>query len=161
MRERGRADPGSGSPRHPAWPTALKVNPWSRASAIVLGLIGLAAGDAAVFITHLEAGPVALLAVGLLLLLIGMGRRMPNRLKIGDNEAAWDAVEDFVERVADDVSQSPGTTRRGQRSCRVVPHRGRRRSQCADYKELALYMAQDAVTPWAFACCFRVRSPFL
>lgn len=88
-------------------PLALKINRWNRAALDVLGLAGLGAGGAAVFITHLEAGPVALIAAGLLLLLIGMGGRMPSRLKVGDNEAAWEiereAVEVFVERVVEEA----------------------------------------------------------
>jgi hypothetical protein len=71
---------------------------------VVLGLIGLGSGGAAVFITQLAAGPVALLAVGLVLLLVGLGGRLPSRLKFGDNEAAWDAVETFVERAAENAS---------------------------------------------------------
>jgi hypothetical protein len=70
---------------------------------VVLGLAGLGSGGVAVFITQLEAGPVALLAIGLVLLLIGTGGRLPTRLKVGENEAAWDAVEGFVSRVADEV----------------------------------------------------------
>jgi len=88
-------------------PLAVKLTWWNRAILDVLGLAGLGAGGAAVFITDLEAGPVALIAAGLLLLLIGIGGRMPSRLKIGDNEAAWEiereAVQTFVERVAEDV----------------------------------------------------------
>jgi hypothetical protein len=77
---------------------------------VTLGLAGLGAGSAAVFVTHLEAGPVALLAVGLVLLLVGAGGRLPSRLKFGENEATWDAVEEFVERVVEGVSpeQRPG-----------------------------------------------------
>jgi len=73
----------------------------------MLGLAGLGAGGVAVFTTHLEAGPVALLVVGLILLLVGMSGRMPTRLKVGENEAAWEiereAVQVFVKRVADDT----------------------------------------------------------
>ena len=72
---------------------------------MALGLAGLGSGGIAVFVTHLEAGPVALLAVGLVLLLVGAGGRLPSRLKVGDNEAAWEvAIEGFVSRVADGVS---------------------------------------------------------
>jgi hypothetical protein len=89
-------------------PVAVKISVWNRAALDVLGLAGLGAGGAAVFITHLEAGPVALLVVGLILLLVGMSGRMPTRLKVGENEAAWEvereAVQVFVERVADDVT---------------------------------------------------------
>ena len=87
---------------------AIKLNGWYRAAAIILGLAGLGSGGVAVFVTHLEAGPVALLAVGFLLLIIGMGGHMPSRLKVGDNEAAWEvereAVEVFVERVSGEAS---------------------------------------------------------
>jgi len=71
---------------------------------VTLGLVGLGSGGVAVFVTHLEAGPVALLAVGLVLLLVAAGGRLPSRLKVGDSEATWDAVEEFVERVAEGVS---------------------------------------------------------
>lgn len=91
-------------PARPARPLTLKLSVWWRAVSVALGLIGLGAGGAAVFITHVEAGPVALLIVGLIFLLIGMSGRMPNRIKVGDNEAAWEAVQEFVERVADEVS---------------------------------------------------------
>lgn len=71
---------------------------------MTLGLAALGSGGVAVFVTHLEAGPVALLAVGLVLLLIGAGGRLPSRLKVGENEAAWEgAVEEFVSRVAKEV----------------------------------------------------------
>jgi hypothetical protein len=71
---------------------------------VALGFGGLGSGGVAVFVTHLEAGPVALLAVGLVLLLVGAGGRLPSRLKWGENEAAWEeAVEDFVSRVAENA----------------------------------------------------------
>jgi hypothetical protein len=70
---------------------------------VALALVAFGSGGVAVFVTQLEAGPVALLAVGLVLLLIGAGGRLPSRLKVGENEAAWEAVEDFVSRVAEDV----------------------------------------------------------
>jgi len=88
-------------------PAIVKIGTWNGAALDVLGVAALGAGGAAVFITHLEAGPVALLGVGLILLLVGVSGRMPTRLKVGDNEAAWEiereAVEVFVERVAEDV----------------------------------------------------------
>jgi len=81
-----------------------RIGLWWRVGIIVLALGGLGSGGAAVFITHLEAGPVALLGVGLVLILVGVGGRLPNRLKFGDNEAAWDAVEQFATRIAEDAS---------------------------------------------------------
>ena len=67
------------------------------------GLGALAAGGYAVFASHLEAGPVALLAVGFLFLVIAMSGRLPTRIRLGDNEASWqeerEAAQDFVEQV--------------------------------------------------------------
>ena len=84
-------------------PLTVPINAWWRACIVALGLVALGSGGVAVFVTHLEAGPVALLAVGLVLLLVGAGGRLPSRLKVGENEAAWEAVEEFVSRVAEDV----------------------------------------------------------
>jgi hypothetical protein len=84
-----------------------KLSMPGRVTAFALGIIALGAGGAAVFITHLEAGPVALLAVGLIFMIVGLAGTLPTRLKVGDNEAAWElerqAVETFVERVAEDT----------------------------------------------------------
>ncbi|MET8355487.1 hypothetical protein [Micromonospora sp. NPDC005171] len=55
------------------------------------------------FVTDLEAGPVALLLVGMIFLLIAMNGRLPSRLKFGDNEAAWEAVQEYVEATVDDA----------------------------------------------------------
>jgi hypothetical protein len=84
----------------------MKINGWYRATSVVLGLAGLGAGGAAVFITHVEAGPVALLVVGLLLLMIGMAGRLPSRIKVGDNEAEWKAAA--FDRIVDEIEDSPG-----------------------------------------------------
>ena len=91
-------------------PADMRIGTWWRVATVIFGLIGLGSGGAAVFITHLEAGPVALLAVGLVLLLVGIGGRLPSRLKVGDNEAAWEAeaaAQDFAERMVED--SSPGS----------------------------------------------------
>lgn len=91
--------PAKSSPRTQVAP---KLNYWWRASAVALGLVGLGSGGSAVYITRLEAGPVALLAVGFLFVIIGMSGRLPTRVKFGDNEATWEeqAVQDFVEDIA-------------------------------------------------------------
>jgi hypothetical protein len=80
----------------------IRLGKPSRWSAFVLGLAGLGAGSVAVFVTHLEAGPVALLLVGLVLALIGLGGVLPTRIKIGENEAEFqhvigDALQTLVE----------------------------------------------------------------
>jgi hypothetical protein len=84
---------------------AKQLSTPSRITAFTFGIAGLGAGAVAVFVTHLEAGPVALLAVGLIFMIVGLAGTLPTRLKVGDNEAAWElerqAVETFVERVAE------------------------------------------------------------
>src|SRR4051794_5360889 len=82
-----------------------------RAAAWVLGLGGLGSGGTAVFVTDSEAGPVALLVVGLILVLVAVGGRLPTRLKFGDNEAAWDAVEEYVTVT---VTDAPPPERKAQ-----------------------------------------------
>ena len=67
----------------------IRLNPRLRCGAAALGLVGVGAGGAAVFITHVEAGPAALIVAGVLFLLIAMSGVMPTRLKVGDNEAEW------------------------------------------------------------------------
>ena len=92
------------APRRAARATNKLGTP-SRVAAFALGIAGLGAGAVAVFVTHLEAGPVALLAVGVIFMIVGLAGTLPTRLKVGDNEAAWEierqAVETFVERVAE------------------------------------------------------------
>ena len=100
----GVADTETEAPRRAVHATN-KLGAASRTTAFALGIAGLGAGAVAVFITHLEAGPVALLAVGLIFMIVGLAGTLPTRLKVGDNEAAWEierqAVETFVERVAE------------------------------------------------------------
>lgn len=86
--------------------TAPRLGKPSRWAAFLLGLAGLGAGGTSVFITHLEAGPVALLAIGLILILVGLAGKMPTRLKVGDNEAEF--VEE-LERVSGALRQSVET----------------------------------------------------
>jgi tetratricopeptide (TPR) repeat protein len=91
------------------WPKAVmlpvRLSLWWRAVAVAIGFGGLAAGGVAVFVTSLEAGPVALLAVGFLFLIIGMSGRLPTRLKIGDNEAEWLEIKEAEERIKQQVPE--------------------------------------------------------
>jgi hypothetical protein len=68
---------------------AVRLGKPSRWAAFVLGLAGVGAGALASFKAHLEAPPVALLAVGLILVLVGLAGVLPTRLKVGDNEAEF------------------------------------------------------------------------
>jgi hypothetical protein len=98
------ADTDAEAPERAARATKKLGTP-SRVAAFALGISGLGAGAVAVFVTHLEAGPVALLAVGLIFMIVGLAGTLPTRLRVGDNEAAWEierqAVETFVERVVE------------------------------------------------------------
>jgi hypothetical protein len=110
-------------PELAARPLVMTISRWWRACLVVLGLVSLGSGGVAVFVTQLEAGPVALLAVGLVLLLIGAGGRLPSRLKVGENEAAWEAVEGFISHVADEVpsEQTPQLVEALNRLAAVAP----------------------------------------
>jgi hypothetical protein len=79
---------------------AIKISRWARAAAGFLGLAGVGAGGTAVFVTDVEAGPVALIGVGAIFLLIALAGTMPTRLKIGDNEAEWQEINEAIEAVA-------------------------------------------------------------
>ena len=68
---------------------ANKLSTPSRVTAYGLGVASLGAGGVAVFITHVEAGPVAFLFVGLVFMVIALSGRLPTRIKIGDSEAEW------------------------------------------------------------------------
>jgi hypothetical protein len=78
------------------------VNYWWRSAAGLLGLAGLLSGGTAIFVTHVEAGPVALVAAGLVFALIAMSGRMPSALKYGDAAASFEqTIEEFVMAVAE------------------------------------------------------------
>jgi hypothetical protein len=68
---------------------AIRLGMPSRWAALILGLVSMATGAAAAFRAHLEAPPVALLTVGMILALVGLAGVMPTRLKVGDNEAEF------------------------------------------------------------------------
>lgn len=79
----------------------------SRVTAYALGAASLGAGGVAVFITHVEAGPVALLFVGLIFMIVALSGRLPTRVKIGENEAEWQEVAgDIIETALDSATPS-------------------------------------------------------
>jgi hypothetical protein len=69
--------------------SAVRLGKPMRWTALGLGFAGLGAGGAAAFLDHLEAPPIGLLAVGLILALVGLSGVLPTRLKWGDGEAEW------------------------------------------------------------------------
>lgn len=75
--------------RAPTQRGGIRLSKASRTVAFALGIAGLGAGGAAVYLTHLEAGPVGLMAVGLIFMIIALGGILPTRLKIGEGEAEW------------------------------------------------------------------------
>jgi hypothetical protein len=82
----------------------IKIDWWARLLLSVVGAGGLAGGGVATFTRDVEAGPVALIAIGGLFFLIALSGLMPTRLKFGDNEAEWKAVQEYVEATVDDAS---------------------------------------------------------
>lgn len=74
---------------------AIRLSKPARAAALALGLAGLGSGGASVYLTHLEAGPVALIAAGLILAMVGLGGVLPTRVKFQDSE-----LEFLEQRVA-------------------------------------------------------------
>ncbi len=84
-----------------------KIGRVLRVVAWVLGLAALGGGVAGAFIGHLEAPPVALLAVGTIFVLVGMSGQLPRRLKFGDSEAEWErTVASAVGEIAEQVPQA-------------------------------------------------------
>ncbi len=102
---RDMSEPSTSASELPSLVVARKMAPWYRVGAIALGLAGLGGGGAAVFLTHVEAGPVALITAGFLLLVIGASGQLPNRLKIGDNEAEWYEVFRRVQETAEATAE--------------------------------------------------------
>jgi hypothetical protein len=86
----------------------IRLKKWARWIAGLVGAASLSAGAVAAFTRSLEAPPVGLMAIGTIFLLIGLAGVMPTRLKIGDNEAEWQAVvEGYRELVDEVVDDSP------------------------------------------------------
>ena len=84
-----------------------KLSTPSRVTAYALGIASLGAGGVAVFTTHVEAGPVALLFVGLIFMIVALSGRLPTRLRIGDNEAEWqEYAGDIIETALDAAPRS-------------------------------------------------------
>ncbi|MBM2616857.1 hypothetical protein JIG36_14950 [Actinoplanes sp. LDG1-06] len=88
-----------------------------------LGISSLGAGGTAVFTTDVEAGPVALLLVGAVFSLVSMSGRLPSRLKVGDNEAEWQAVEQYIQETVAEAppEEKPQEARRAAELSRAVP----------------------------------------
>jgi hypothetical protein len=83
--------------------TPISLSPWSRLLSSLLGAAGLGLGGLAVFIRDVEAGPVALIAVGAVFVMIALGGVLPTRLKIGDNEVEIAALGRAFAEVVDDA----------------------------------------------------------
>lgn len=103
------ADEGEAVVRPAMRRESVSIDTWIRWVCGVLGLAGAVAGTYAIFVTEVEAGPVALILFGALFLLVGLGGTMPSRLKIGDNEAEWQ--REVGQIVAEVVDEAPVESR--------------------------------------------------
>ncbi|RIJ76602.1 hypothetical protein D1871_11045 [Nakamurella silvestris] len=76
---------------------SVKLTPWARVIAGVIGALSLGAGGASVFLSEVEAGPVALILVGLALLLTALSGLLPAGIEWGDKK--WHYNEERIEKV--------------------------------------------------------------
>ena len=99
---------------------AIRLKPWSQWLCGLVGVGGIAAGAVAVFVTKVEAGPVALMALGAIFLVTGISGVLPTNLKLGAYEAGWSErlqrMEDLGSQIgsaliADDITNEAVLTR--------------------------------------------------
>jgi hypothetical protein len=79
------------------------------------------AGMLAVFVTENEAGTVALLFTGLLLLLPALAGAMPRRIVWGDKEIDWGPLEDFLQDVFADADEQQRAALTGDEGSERLP----------------------------------------
>jgi hypothetical protein len=86
------------------------------------------------------------LAVGLILLLVAISGRLPNRIKIGDDEVAWDAVQVFVQEVADDTpgDKQPELIDALNELAEAAPQAAAAGLNAVAYRQLVVKMIYDA-----------------
>lgn len=122
---------------------SIEIHAAWRWVAAALGATGLGAGGAAVFITHLEAGPVAIIVVGVLFSIVAMGGRLPWQIEIAGNKihmgremaAARHAV---VERFAEADPEQPSTQRALKQLASDAPSIAAEASELVGYKRMVL-----------------------
>lgn len=93
------ADDGSGESGSLVLATSVR---WACA---VVGTILLGAATVAVVFKGSDVGAAGLAASGLLLFMIGVGGRLPMRLKVGDNEINWPLRQELERARTDDVKE--------------------------------------------------------
>jgi hypothetical protein len=119
-RPRGRASPGRGKATSSSLPsatlcnahrpmetprgTSLQLSHASRRIIGAAGLIALAVGCVAVFITSNAVGVIALLVVGAILLLTGALGLVPARMKVGDKELDYGELR-YAEQTREKVEE--------------------------------------------------------
>lgn len=86
------------TPRRP-----VKLTSWTRWVLVIFGIAGMGGGSVAIFMRNVEAGPAVMIGIGAFFFLFGIAGFMPTRLKLGANEAEWQAVTDFVEETVEDA----------------------------------------------------------
>jgi hypothetical protein len=137
--ERDQTEPRRG---HSAIPIRLP----QRWIAGVLGVACLGAGATATFTRDVEAGPVALVASGLLLAVVALAGYMPRRLKWGESEAEFsiDELREYaVERVAEAAPQEQD--RLVERLIEVDPRAAASAQRARAWERTVLAMLSDII----------------
>lgn len=78
-----------------------------RAAVLAAGVACLGAGGVATFLTHVEGGPVALIAAGVIFGLIGAAGVVPTRVKAGDYEAEFTQEQRIARVLVDAIESAP------------------------------------------------------
>ena len=94
--------PSEGTPKGQLQPIPLERHQGMLIAGMGLCLMG--SGVFAVFATEREAGPVALLGLGMLCFIIGLAGHLPTRLKLLDAELELGKIQDAVKDLVDDVA---------------------------------------------------------
>lgn len=130
----------------------IRIDAWARWVAGIIGVTGFVAGGTATFTRDVEAGPVALIAVGALFLIVSLAGFLPTRLKVGDNEAEW--LESAGEALADVTDLVPTESRAQAASvletlARTQPEAAAPAIAAFAYEQVIFSMLYDAVQEFA------------
>jgi hypothetical protein len=127
--------------------SAIPIPLTQRWIAGVLGVACLGAGATATFIRSVEAGPVALVAGGVLLVLVALAGYMPRRLKWGDNEAEF-SIDELREYAAERIDEAPPQEqdRLVERLMEVDPPAAVSAQRARSWERTAMAMLDDVIS---------------
>jgi hypothetical protein len=139
--------------------TAISLTWPVRIAVLVTGAACLGAGGAATFLTHIEGGPVALVAAGVIFGLIGAAGVVPTRIKAGDYEAEFyqEQQRKVADVLRDEVESGPADQRARvqeivERVAEVAPEVAAPARSASYYEEVVCHMLDELTeaTPGSF-----------